>query len=537
MQEYVPPNSVFEEADWVRVNANQIKRLLDVFDTDTNVQTAFRVRMNSVLSGGVRVERRYHSMSQWNSRLFSNYLCDMANKVYRLKWAIGFAAVTFIPHPLLGWVPKVLDMNDRIEVLMKPFADGRPTLYRWYELTDKLSNVVSTPGVNTPNRVLIKNVITLVESEPAIDGTIRSVTSILDRGYHLEEVLLMCCEDAYPRMAIPSIVTEKPDEKLDPDNLRNPIDPSLSPSIQKTLDQLVKRTSNHSTSTSCGDEPQFRVSSNAIVINRLINSRGVFQSEDRQSQETQARWERMARTRNDVGPQLWLQDGRKLARQLESKAPDKIYLDYVMLRKRTVCELFSCPYSMLSSEGAKSGNSSNTMKVFSDAQKTLEQQIINDLHLVYSWVYSRGDVASFFDSKADQLKSAKKRNDLKRKARDIDNDNDPDKRARTDERAEEQEEEEEEEPEEWQMNEHELRVFTEVKFTLPALPEFAVMRQLWMDGMLKYDCFTRYCSALFSVNEQDWNTKPTPPITAILGSSGGAKQKEEMLKLPGGLGQ
>ena len=516
------PNTVFDDATWVRVDADQVKRLLNVFDTDTNVQTAYKVRMNSVLSGGIRFRRRFHSMSEWNSRLFSSYLVDMVMKVYRLKWAIGFAPVTFIPHPLFGWVPRVIDINDNIDIMMKPFANGTSTQYRYYELTYKVPRPKTPLPTDNPNRVLLKDVITLVESEPAIDGSIRSITTILDRGFHLEEVLFMCCEDAYPRMAVPGIISEKPDEKLDPDNLRNPTDPKASSTIQRTLEQIAKT----ARSSAGAPDPQPNVNSNAIVFNRLINSRSAFQSEARTSFETQARLERMARARTDMGQQLFLPDGRKLVRQLESRAPDQIMLDYMTLRKRTVCELFSCPYHMLSAEGSKAGASPATIKVFQDAQKALEQQILNDLHLVYTWIYSQGDVASFFRYKADQLKEAKKRNDVKRKRKREQEEEEQKQKeqqqgetqgAEKKQRTDGDDDNDQLEPEDWQMDEKELRLFTEVTIQLPALPDFDVMRQLWLDGLLKPEAFTKYVTALFSFDERDWLSSPALNLKDLRG--------------------
>jgi hypothetical protein len=467
-------SGAFDDAGWIRINGAQIKRLLSVFDNDTNVQTAYRVRMNSVLSGGIRFKRRFHSMNEWNSRMFSGYVSDAVRKIWRLKWATGISPVMYKSDPMFGRIPKIPDWDpDHLECMMKPRANGTDTQYRWYSIGDPSPAMAQAPSTGNATRTLLTNVITLVDTQPANDGNVRSLVSTLDRGAHLEEVLFQCCEDAYPRMAIPGIVSEKPEDKLDPDNLRNPMDPLFSSNMHKTLQQLTNTAKSSSLQPVSGEPPQ-QVNSNAILLNRLLNSR-MAMSSGGHTQDMQARWERMARTRQDMGPQLYLPDGRKLSRQIESQAPEKVMLEYMIQRKATICEVFSVPYHMLAAQGSKAGSGPATMKIFNDAQRALHEQILNDLHMIYTWIYSKGDLAAFFQHKASELKGAKQRNmERKSKKRKLQQDGDEQPPAK-EARVEEEEGDEEMEKEEWVLDEKEMRLFTEVQIRLPALPDFDVM--------------------------------------------------------------
>jgi hypothetical protein len=357
--------------------------------------------MNALLQGSVLFSRRAKNGSsglgkeltgeqeeerRWMSLMYSQFCRD----IVRQQWAVGFAAVTHLPHPKYTGYPVVLNL-ERCEIKYYTDVYGQ-THFRFFELLD--TPLFGIPGMGSRsaesffvaigdmNRRELPNVVVFVTDPPSVDAELRSKIIVLADDIVYEAHLKTCCYTANIHCANPPLVTEKHSIKPDSHtmNITDRADvrvigpgglisnrPSLyegdgnkpGPLRTTQIQDLVDLSKEHA-----GDirEMMLGTSTDPSNLAALIPKR---------------------KTRIE---QIPLEQDRIYKAHTLPIPPHDAFIAFSTRRLEKLFALFNVPLSMISSQsalGSKTGMTENAYVVFMAGQKELKQRLLQYIHYMY----------------------------------------------------------------------------------------------------------------------------------------------------------
>lgn len=314
--------------------------LLGFFDRDTNIQAAFQILKQSLLSGGVWINYSPSDVDstssvatqqelQTNNLLWGKWCCD----ILRSLLATGIAGSSVKTEEEDGLVPFVLPL-DQIEVRMLRDGQGN-SIFKYYEYGQ----------FGHPEQTEILNVVTFVYKDPDVNFRLCSVVSTLLPDYSLEMHMLQSTLTAEHYRCQPFLVTETVQAKHDPNAMvlaRLGDDPMLGDGKHPHPD------------TTCNPSIARFESERRYNVTRYLNS-------DKALIDTVMRNSTTPSQFNGPTPkEINLKPLQTLARHTLPEAPANL-LPFRVERQARVFLAFGVPLSMSHSNTQKSNTASSTM--------------------------------------------------------------------------------------------------------------------------------------------------------------------------------
>jgi len=100
-----------DNAGWVDIDMEQVRSMMRIYRTDPNIRLAAGIDLREALDGTIDFAREGlvlgEDAKEWTSGVWSRW----AEETMSYRWAIGFVAVSWIPHPLYGKEPTVIPIE------------------------------------------------------------------------------------------------------------------------------------------------------------------------------------------------------------------------------------------------------------------------------------------------------------------------------------------------------------------------------------------------------------------------------------------
>lgn len=468
---------------FVRLDESEISRALAFFDNDANVKTVFQVTMNSLLSGNISfrhkgdTNNRYHGSTddeKWQSMVYS----ELCREIVRHLWAIGFAVVTYVPHPKYGARPVVLNIERTeayyyldvfntphfrfFERLQFPDSGGSSTSDFFLGLGGKIGQSMDI------NRREIPNIHVFCTDAPANNGALRSRIMLLAPDLLFESHLLSCCMEADRQRANPSLVSEKDPPKSDRDayTINNAGDVGPRSAVQSSFEGDGNQPGPLS-------EAQIRSIQKDVMH---LDHVGALMQEGmtRGSLDPNTMISRRKLMHGHTVEEIQLETGRKLTHQVVPESPHEMLIKFRNARMERVLALFSVPMGMISQQsslGSKTSMTENSFIVYLDAQKYLKQLLISYLYEVYHHI---NDSTFAMDYLVDTIEKKKGKPTVPG-----------------------------------------LKQALKCEITMPGLPPEETVERLFLLGVLKYEAYTKFLHDKHAIPGEDFNEKPELSLTEM----------------------
>jgi len=449
-----------ERQGYVQINPGMIEMYLQMFDSDCDMRSALGIVANSVLSGGVLFERKAVKLSDQARNWFSDTWGRSAGKEgLRYALALGFAIGSYVPHPVHGQEPVMIDLT-QVDVYYKLNEFGK-THYRILKRPKSGLMMLDPESLlnGTGSRAEeIFNITPFEMNPPTSKGEIRSVISVLISDLLFDDHMMRCARIATWTRANPLLVTEQVQERYDPNNV--PTASTLGNVSSTACDMYGDGTAPKSSVFVYDDYP-----SSKKEMTRFTQGTGI-------------------KTNPTLYQQLYIDNGRKLVQPQSPEMPSE-WIQFRLARQEKVFNAFGIPLSMMSgvsTRGGKketgtgsNGSSTNAQLIFLNAQKELKSQLIAFMKRLYMQMYDEQHVREYIEE-ARRAKNEEEKEEPKGSPLKID----------------------------WnKVNEH-----IDVEITLPGIPDDQILNDLFVMGVLRYDALISYLSARYAIPMDSFNVKP-----------------------------
>jgi hypothetical protein len=105
-------------AQFTTLDSATLRLCAQVYDTDALIKNVTNVMRNSILGGGIDIQRPGFFLTSAARAFYQRVWSEFVTRVLRSLWAFGLAAVVTEPHPLYKAIPHVLEL-DRLTVRMQ----------------------------------------------------------------------------------------------------------------------------------------------------------------------------------------------------------------------------------------------------------------------------------------------------------------------------------------------------------------------------------------------------------------------------------
>lgn len=442
--------------EWTTLDFSVMRTLLDFFDTDLNVKSAFNIRVDALLAGNIMFENNAKSIfssddgdeeEAWYNYAYSQFCRD----VVRSMWCCGFAPCTIIKDEKYGGKPKVLNLR-YVDIEYRNNAYGEPE-WLYYDKQEVQYEREPMDNVHT---------FYWPESVPTDTGEYRSLMMTLISELAYEDQLRSCDIIATSSRCNPPLVTENIPETYNPE--------TLSSALEKITNKTgtgVPTAPTMSVSNGLIDNRQMAqmMSSNQKISDTLAmlnayNTSNVHLVEGELQKQFRKRFQAP-----DLA-QYYLANNRKYVGHQLAEGPGEMVLKVQQQRAERVFTLLGVPPAMLNQTNtltsSKKSLTESSMLMFHNAQRLLKQQLIMYMTRMYQLIHT-------FDQA------------LKLTLRGAQNGK--------------------------EVDEKELKAATDVSITLPGLPTDGDLDKMWKTGVLKYDLYCDYLSSKHGIPRNGFNPK------------------------------
>lgn len=187
--------------EFASIDGGAIHRLSTFFDADTNVQIAFTLRMNLLLTGKITFVPPSGTLTEHADQFYNTQCAAFVRHYTRTRWILGFVPCTLRPHPLYGGVPEILPLHN-VRVYVRLHLNTEPE-YQYWTLPPGATELVCLP-----------NIMTFTYESPHPDGRLRSVLQQLERELIHEYLLQWLDTIAHRGRALPYMLSTDPDLKI-----------------------------------------------------------------------------------------------------------------------------------------------------------------------------------------------------------------------------------------------------------------------------------------------------------------------------------
>jgi hypothetical protein len=435
---------------WVSLDMPHIQRLMQFFDSDLNVRTAFNIRLDALLAGDILFKRKNKIMhddeeKQWYCETYSQFARD----IVRMMWTVGFAPCSFVKDEEYIAKPVVLNM-DAVDIEYRISALNQPE-WVFYERDE---------GITGYDRKPMEHIHTFWWSDcvPGHAGNMRSYMEALMPDQLYEQQLQGCDLVASSSRCNPPLVSEAVEHKYDPDSV--PSGTNSGKMAHGTGDGPRSDAAPAGTVNPAAQSvTELRQITDAIRTANAYNTSDIAAISDEMKRN-------FARNFQSVPlKQFYLHDGRKYVKHTLAEGPGaEAVLKVQETRTDRVLALLGVPSAMLAQHSTVAGKkvlTENSMMLFSNAQKLLKKQLVIYMSKMYSVIYSYKHALEEYLTSSKEMKNSKDYVDA-----------------------------------------------TRVEILLPGQPTDAELESLFLQGVLRYEVYTEYLSSKHGFQQDAFYPKP-----------------------------
>ena len=219
-------NALTKQDGYVKLDKDEIQRMYESFDSDSNVLTLFNRCMDTLLNGEILIGRADRKMTPpakaWHHATWSEWL----RKFFRSFWCLGFAAITYVSDAMFGARPMVLDLTSVDVYVMHTIYDE--SVFRYFLPSGGHASVLETlymthGTISTSSQFNyqheLQNVFTRCSKSPTRTGRLCSFMRAIADDYAHEVHKLRCDAIADHRRCDPPLISEHVEAKYNPNNL------------------------------------------------------------------------------------------------------------------------------------------------------------------------------------------------------------------------------------------------------------------------------------------------------------------------------
>lgn len=473
-----PSASFVYDSRYKVVNIEVIRHALHVFDHDTNIQMAWKIKLDAAFGGGLRIEYpkrgsgvQLAGMSnEQKDKFVKSMLLECAKRSNRFLWGIGFAAFTYVPDKDGFRVGRMLEL-DQVQTRHYRNALGEDS-YAYFEQQSTMFNggfamgaSGGDYGIGFGGAVQIPNVYTWTDMAPEGGTPCSRVLNLLASKHFIESLQGFTLVGG-ARNSNPPMITERFSKTYDSKDLK---------------DTGFGRLQNPG---AAGGGPNSMPSSNDMWIqqflstsDRLASALGTEQFDELRHKLLQML---VARTTGTAGPRIDLEDDRKYQKPAMAQGPADV-VNYMRLHQEAVLMTFGIPPVMVqaeSSRGRTSGQDVNALSVFKNGAKAFKQTCIQQFEDMHDILFKRALFAEYLQNL----------------------------------------------PVDTVMDRAQLvagaSAYAEVAFDLPGTPPEDVFKELYMMGFYKKDAYRQFLSTNYGIPINDLNVEPEISRELLLGKAG-----------------
>jgi hypothetical protein len=375
-----PLENLIPDIDFVDIDDGEVIRAFNIYDNNQAVKIAMNTNFNTLFCADFLFSRAGATLTEtakfWSNSTMKGWLTE----VFRSCFAVGFAAVSFIPHHTYGLEPTCIDITQTSIRFHKDFHSQ--TTYIFYKRGGAGDGPISIANHTTEElREPIPNIIVLEMDKPNYDGTLRSRMRNLELHMQFMGIMLESAVHAITGRAAPPIVTEKEKNPYDPNAVPSAFRNSgLGPSGQ--LRSLAAAGDEDDTPEEGKDRHQY------YEDLRVLNSVGIQNVAESARSVRRFLHERLRETN-----QVYLESGRTYVQHKLPEVPTEMIAHQQFQMEQVFLVLGVPPgqiMSRTSTGGPKGGASSGNQNIhttFRESQQQLKMLALRFMKQIYMFMH------------------------------------------------------------------------------------------------------------------------------------------------------
>jgi hypothetical protein len=356
--------NILSSTDYVRLNVSQMNELSRRYHNDPIIRIVAEAVRSRVFSGKVRIEKAGAREEKKVEKKDTDPLEEQYSQIWS-SWGMqileqqemwGFAAATFVSDPIHGFVPRVLNLLDGIEIR-----------YRVNKFNERLFAFYQRPMPSSglgPTSLPLPNVYVFPDTPPGNRGEIRSKVASLGPVQEHLEMMTRFSLAAESRRCNPTVMTEHVEYNYKTE--WNPADPSSYPRVtseQERCMSFVDRLAKHANT--------FGVSSPGVLLNKADHMLALL-------------------TASGGSPTHHLDPGRRYVSPQMPEPPadiERLRLSY----QQIVMMLWQMPPPVMQAESThgKIGHNEDSRRMFDESIKTIKDRIAGYMADMYHIMWDK----------------------------------------------------------------------------------------------------------------------------------------------------
>ncbi len=459
------------ESDFITLDVGDIRRKLHLYDTNQAIKIGVNTLFNALFCAEFLFSRIGWKLTEtarfWYNTTYKDWLRD----VFRCCYSTGFAAVSFVEHPVYGFEPQVIDI-EQVDIKFHRDYLSRTTYILYpHEFRDNFGLPLSAEM-----REPIPNVLILEMDKPTCDGRLRSRIANLESTMGFNDIMLHAALMAIQARAAPPLITEKEKTPYDPNQVRSAFNTAGSGAPLYTEPGYNQ--------TNPSDQAEYRQE-----VARMYEDIGLMNS---LGTEGLARAEQYARSymKNQLRSynQVYLESGRQYVKHTLPEVPTDI-IAHLQFQMEQVWLILGVPPSMITSStstggrkgGVSSGNT-NVHTTFRESQQQLKLLALKFMKQMHLFMHGQ----SYVDDYKKTLKPGEK------------------------------------------IDENKVQEALDFNIEIPGLPDQDNLNEMYLMGAVKWEKFIECCAAKHGMSIDGFN--PKAPLT--LQEANGIKEDVDKAQPP-----
>ena len=463
-----------QDSSYSQLDGRYIATLMDIYDTDPVVKTASHIYQSSLFSGGVVFERPEAALSKDAAKWYDETWTKWAKDVDRHITTLGWVATSYLPHRQYVGEPKVINLTNCL--ILYKLDIYKQAHFCFFE------QVSFNAKHGSWNLKYIENVIVYVDKPPETNGKMNTTISVLYNDILMTKTIFDTTLLALNKRANPLLVVETVLAPHDPEAIIS----TISPLLNGDEDEDMGRGSN-SRATRARLEQEERKAYEYSKAASLLGGDGIEKINRIAAAQIAATIAKGV-TEHHVG------DGKKVANVHLPEGAYDLLITHRQAMNERVFNLFGIPIGMISQTSAFGENTSmneNAYTVFIYTQKTKKTQLINIMNNHYFMIYR------IFHT-LEKLTKASQRS----KQKQLQN-NDEESQEGTEGKGGKDESTDSIQEMTNDADRFQQEVGIQIKLT--GLPDVSALCQLFTEGTLKYEAYTKYMGLIHCLDPEDFN--------------------------------
>jgi hypothetical protein len=441
--------SDLEYIDFAEIPPNQIHAVDKLYNDESILNTIYNIAVSGLTGGGVIISRDGYQLNDYASRFYAHMWLEFTRKLVLCVWLYGFAPVVFEPHAEFKAIPRILCLTDvSIRIRRTIYSTTEYVFLRCSGANVSSGHVTAFSVGPVGHREPVNGVLVLELDPPDAYGNLRSKMVYAWKehsllAHHLKTHLQCVSRMANPPILIDVDLRAKPDVPFNDPTGRNKNGAGDQTAKSPSGTELETRSSKQERKSGQDDE----VAGN--IVENGFSSFGTIQSTLTQIAGSSADYVQRVE-RGGYGESLKMAGSPQESRHM---------VDLVLGYEERLSALFAVPRSFFAQFSAgRSANSPDAREMWRNSQRALKQLICMFLEVVYDHIFIESHKAQSI-AMADELLLS--------------------------------------------YNSDSERV----TITLPGIPPEDVLQSWWISGLLKYESYRGYISAMYGIPITDLHEK------------------------------